>query len=338
MTVFFKVIRKVPNNLISEDKYLFKNEFERQFPKSKQINLNFFLTDANGTFITNRNLDENIKEKSSVYKINNLKILLLSIKKILTFNFEIILKPTVWFTDNWSNGYFHWLLDALPRLNEFSTNNSHINIILPQQFDNQEYIKQSLGTLGFKNVKFMHSEKIYLFRKLYFQTHVAPTGNYNEQNLLILRKTLIKNINSDILNLNERIYISRSKANRRKIINEQELIPILKKYKFKIVNFEDFSWLQQTSICSNAKIMIGLHGAGLTNMLFMPENSKILELRRKDDAQNNCYFSLASALNINYYYQLCEVDDYSKTTQENDFYINTEKFEGNITEILNNKF
>jgi capsular polysaccharide biosynthesis protein len=50
--------------------------------------------------------------------------------------------------------------------------------------------------------------------------------------------------------------------------------------------------------------LIGLHGAGLTNMLFMREGGKVLELRNQNDAHNNCYFSLASELNLDYFYLL----------------------------------
>jgi capsular polysaccharide biosynthesis protein len=51
--------------------------------------------------------------------------------------------------------------------------------------------------------------------------------------------------------------------------------------------------------------LISLHGAGLSNMLFMKQGSIVLELRMKGDQQNLCYYSLASALSINYYYLFC---------------------------------
>lgn len=41
-------------------------------------------------------------------------------------------------------------------------------------------------------------------------------------------------------------------------------------------------------------------------MLFMPDGTKVIEFRKKNDDHNNCYFSLASALNLKYYYMLCE--------------------------------
>lgn len=66
------------------------------------------------------------------------------------------------------------------------------------------------------------------------------------------------------------------------------------------------SFKEQVALFSETSILLSNHGAGLTNMLFMPAGSNVIELRKKNDDHNNCYFSLASALNLKYYYQQCE--------------------------------
>jgi hypothetical protein len=40
-------------------------------------------------------------------------------------------------------------------------------------------------------------------------------------------------------------------------------------------------------------------------MLFMPSGASVLELRHQTDCVNNCYFTLASALDLKYFYQTC---------------------------------
>jgi capsular polysaccharide biosynthesis protein len=44
-------------------------------------------------------------------------------------------------------------------------------------------------------------------------------------------------------------------------------------------------------------------------MLFMSPGTKVLELRHATDCINNCYFTLASALNLDYFYQSCEPEN-----------------------------
>ncbi len=65
---------------------------------------------------------------------------------------------------------------------------------------------------------------------------------------------------------------------------------------------EDYSLQQQVDLLSETKALIGLHGAGLTNMLFMPTGAQLLELRNQGDRSNNCFFSMAADLHHRYYY------------------------------------
>ena len=57
--------------------------------------------------------------------------------------------------------------------------------------------------------------------------------------------------------------------------------------------------------CWRARYIVSNHGAGLTNMLFMKDGGSVLELRHVSDCINNCYFTLASALDLKYFYQTC---------------------------------
>ena len=65
---------------------------------------------------------------------------------------------------------------------------------------------------------------------------------------------------------------------------------------------EDWSYEEQISYTSRASVLLSLHGAGLTHMLFMPKGSKVIEIRLDGDSLNNCYFSMASGLDHDYFY------------------------------------
>jgi len=333
MSDYYTVKRTRPKNDLEIDKSLFEHELIRRFKKTEQLDLKKCIIDSSGTFITTNKLSRQIADTSNVYLQDSYNILLLILKKIVFLNFRIVIKKTIWFTDGWSNGYFHWMLDALPRLFTAIQNQPSTKVILPHQFKNQDYISASLKALGVNDIQFMKPNTYYWFRRILFQTHLAPTGNYHDETVRHMRDRLLENLPLNNSTKGERIYISRAKAKRRRVINEHELIPILKKHQFSIIHFEDYNWAEQMAFCANAKIMIGLHGAGLTNMLFMNKNTKVLELRRENDAHNNCYFALASALNIQYYYQLCKTN--SEDTLHADFEVDKLNFKSNLEFIAN---
>ena len=332
MNDYYVSIRKFPDNLRPNDENLFVHELERKFPQNKIKIFNWILVDSNGTFCTYKNLPLEITKKSSVYPLSRRKYFFFLIKSFFSGQLKILRRNCIWFTDNWSKGYFHWMMDALPRLIEVE-NNGHISTIyLPSFLNDNEYVDASLKRLGYQNIKYMIPDQLYLLRKMVFQTHIATTGNYKEENLQKLKKRFTNSSYTQKEFTHNGLYISRKKAQRRRILNEDEIYPILKKYKIAIVFFEDLSWHQQVELCINTHFIIGLHGAGLTNMLFMPSGSKILEFRKVDDNHNNCYFSLANALNHKYYYQLLEAD--KEEVLNADFNIDPTEFEMNIQKIL----
>jgi hypothetical protein len=75
-----------------------------------------------------------------------------------------------------------------------------------------------------------------------------------------------------------RIYVSRASAFTRRIVNEDKLLPFLEKYRFQVVRFEKYSFLEQVEIAENARVLVGPHGAGLTNLLFVNSPGRIGEI------------------------------------------------------------
>ena len=192
------------------------------------------------------------------------------------------------------------MTDALPRLIAAESYNSDFPVLLPSKYSTREYVTSSLEHLNIKILFYNPTQNIKI-KDFILTSHTSLTGNYNKKIINDLRnRFLIKSKNK----VKRKIYISREKAIRRKITNENEVQNLLKTYGYEIHYFEDYNFKQQVEIMNETKSLVGLHGAGLTNMLFMPENGHVLELRVRNDSTNNCYFALSSELNHNYYYQL----------------------------------
>lgn len=73
-----------------------------------------------------------------------------------------------------------------------------------------------------------------------------------------------------------RIYISRS--GRRRILNEDALIALLKKYDVTVIEDKPRSIAEQVSIYRNASFIIGPHGASFTNILWCQPGTHLVEL------------------------------------------------------------
>jgi hypothetical protein len=103
---------------------------------------------------------------------------------------------------------------------------------------------------------------------------------------------------------------------------------------FKTVHLERLTPSEQVSATLHAKVIVGNHGGGLPAMIYAPEGCRVLELRSKDDDFHNCYYSLASCLNLPYSYLLCEPVDRSKGF-DSDLFVDVGKLQRLLLSILN---
>ena len=79
------------------------------------------------------------------------------------------------------------------------------------------------------------------------------------------------------IEIKDNIFIDRSLSNFKhsQIVNLEETKNLLKEKNFDIVKLENLSFDEQIFVFSNAKIVVGAHGAGLTNLCFSKEKTKV---------------------------------------------------------------
>jgi capsular polysaccharide biosynthesis protein len=98
-----------------------------------------------------------------------------------------------------------------------------------------------------------------------------------------------------------RVYISRNLGSNRRIVNEDEVLELLNKLGFITVYFEKMSMLEKVALMSRAEVVIGVCGAGLTNLVLANPGTKVIEIF----APNFIYFTyyiLSHHLGLEYYY------------------------------------
>jgi hypothetical protein len=124
-----------------------------------------------------------------------------------------------------------------------------------------------------------------------------------------------------------RIYISRSKANRRKVTNEKEVIKLVTKYGFVKYDMEDLDVNDQIQLFNKAQIIISTTGAGLVNMVFCSKPFKLLEIYPKNFFDAG-YRVLARVLECDYHYLIGQcLNKYATDPEYEDLHIDCKKLQ-----------
>jgi capsular polysaccharide biosynthesis protein len=96
-----------------------------------------------------------------------------------------------------------------------------------------------------------------------------------------------------------RIYVNRGGAPRRRVLNEAAVEKLLAGYGFESVNPGALSFTDQVALFADAEIVVGAHGAGLTNAVFMAPGGAVVELTH-DKRVVWTYHEVAGAAGLNY--------------------------------------
>ena len=328
--------RSLPLNLKTADHAIFSHEFKKEIAEVYTFSIPNLLYTYQGRILLNEK--KSIPKEFELYNnITRLGIidyckLVLKIKwsrKWLTFR-----QPIFFVTDYWSKGYFHWFADVLPRLVVQIETAKKYPVLLPTEFENFPYVRASIELIGAK-VIFMKEGFTYKLKRTIFVSHFATPGNYNDNVLKQVANLLSQKIPSSSANTLQSplVYISRGKASKRKIKNEEKVEALLQSYCFKTFYCEELSLHDQMLIMSQAKVLVSNHGAGLTNMLFLKEHSKVIELRNENDSQNNCYYTMACALNHDYYYLTCKPVNEGEEPHTADLIVDCNQLDALLNEV-----
>lgn len=254
------------------------------------------------------------------------------------FNFSK--KRFLLITDEWTSNYYHWHIFALKKLLILREKGLLENslIFLPKKYQRYKFALPSLEKFGIKK-----NQIVFLRRKSNIKVKELSFATASQQNPIAfqeLRKILTAGVKNQP-DFGSHIYISRDGQVLRFVENEKEVVALLEKYGFKKAIMEKFSYDEQIAICSKAKYLVSPHGAGLTNLLFMPENSAVLEMASKPDTQKPTtdYYKLAPMINIKYFYQECEMGESStkKDFHQASLVVDLKKLEKNLKLMLGNE-
>ena len=227
---------------------------------------------------------------------------------------------------------YHWFLDCLPRLYALlQTINVPTILIMPAQAPafQQETLRFLIQNNAYLQVASISKKEKWHLPEFVLANFIS---NHNSGYLPravadFIRTNIWSGYGVAAQPQKTRIYISRAKAKKRRLLTEKQLLPILLAYNFQIIYAEEFSYAEQVQLFYNAEIVAGAHGAGLTNILF-GRNLKVIELHPQDMVRSH-YFMICKALDFEYYYLLG-----SHHNQQQDFKIEANALQELLQKVI----
>ena len=291
--------RKLPKNINKLNIKNFSHELKKLIPASHtQVKLNVYLVNQSLVSFKNFTVFSKYTHYPNNKKIDVLKLCLNNLykgisKKRKTYN------QGIWIFDDKVDVYYHWLFDSLQRYLLIPERYKDYPVLVPEIY-NLKWVKEHLNFLGI-NHQVIEKNKIIKIKEIIIPSYAAPSGNFNKYLVTQLRNLYLKSVlNLDEENKYERIWIDRNNS-RRDASNKNEIKNIISKYNFHSIDPADLEIQEVIKILNGAKIIAGLHGSGLANILFANKNATLIDIRERNDNYRNALFSLASDLGIEYY-------------------------------------
>jgi capsular polysaccharide biosynthesis protein len=198
-------------------------------------------------------------------------------------------------------GYYHWLLEVLPTVLAALQVEPTAVLIIPPSIP--PYMTAVLDDLRQRGVRTLDTSAPVRIRRLIMPAAGAYSGFVHPGELDVLR------VYGGTLRVGEEfrsgtppmIYISRRGTRRRALEGEAELEQELSVMGLQIVRLEDLEWRDQVGLFRHAALVVGPHGAGLSNLVWCVDEPTVVEVFAQDFF-NDCYARMAVMLGCRYSY------------------------------------
>jgi len=220
------------------------------------------------------------------------------------------LPPPVRLEGNWtsllsqaSTMFYHWFLDALPRLAVLRELPPDIQVLVHPELP--AFKLDTLKWLGLEGRFRPTSEKHLVIENYYFTSLTAMTGCYSPYAVEFLRRAFLDKADMDY-DPPRKFYLRRV-GKSRGIANEEPVLDLFRNLGWAIVDPEAMPMARQIRLFSGAEQIVALHGGGLTNLLWCAPGCKVLELLASTYL-NGVYEGLSEVLRLDYRFLICPAD------------------------------
>jgi hypothetical protein len=230
--------------------------------------------------------------------------------------------------DTGEENYFHFFNDIIAKLyfiRDAGFDLKEFTIVISRKLEEKEYFRVIKEKSWLKGLRyFVQGDEWIEFDKAVFCKPLTHTVRYfQETSRFLLAKTLGVG--------NRRVFITRDSKTLRFIENMEDLQPVLENYGFEIIDSAKLPFLEQVSLFSECRMLIGVHGAGLTNMIFRDgQQLSVLEIAHPFEYIPFHYIMLSNQ----YHYQYHVILGKKGNSKHGGFRVEPAELEGTIKKLL----
>lgn len=218
----------------------------------------------------------------------------------------------------WSSEYYHWLTDYLVQVFAIDVYRERTGrdplVVLPS--NPPTWIRKSLSLAGIDPDRTVEwsGDRVRCSRLVLgaARRHTASTNDgFIHSPMAMARlgdriRGAVLQSDTDTDSRPRRLYVSRADAADRRVRNEDVLMRTLDDYGFDRIVPGERSFAEQVRLFADAEIVLGPHGAGLTNTIFATETT-LVELF--GSYRNACFFALAEGVGHEYACVTCRSEE-----------------------------
>jgi hypothetical protein len=226
--------------------------------------------------------------------------------------------------------YFHWMAVAVHQVHYIQSfeeiQNKKVTILIPAEAP--PFVEETLKLLNWPS-----SSVKYIERPIHgIQEFLIPSHTDQHRDFEWLTNTILENVcteeNSEEESDNgNNIYISRANAVERRVVNEKEVVDMLSQYGFSSYRLEERTVAENVRLFANADVIVGPHGAGLTDIIFSSDATVIELFGYQSVEKKPTYKKLSDIIGVDYESMQC-------TANSVDMIVDVDELENRVSDAL----
>lgn len=178
------------------------------------------------------------------------------------------------------DGYWHWWIDVLSRawlLERHGAGTARLPLALPQALATSK--EESLRLLDLTGRLAPLEPGLHEFERVAFcSPGCGSRSRLPSPRLADYARWLRGRLGGGERRGERRLFTSRADASWRRIVNEDEVMSLLAEHGFERIECARLTIAEQVAAFGEASVVVGPHGAALTNLLFTPPGATVVEL------------------------------------------------------------